>query len=105
MNNEEKIITMLEEMKSGMAGVTDRLGKMDERLTRMEDETRRIALIQENQVAKDIRHVAEGVDVINERLDRLDLENRLDALENDSDAAKAAWSALARDVARLKRAK
>ena len=68
MNNEEKILSMLESMKNDMNGMKNDMKDVKERLSNVEDKVLRINLAIENEIRPGIRLLAEGHKTLVDRL-------------------------------------
>jgi len=125
MNNEEKILEMLEkhgamlaEMKAAQNGMQTALAEMNSRLDRMETvqakqgeqleelDTRslRSAVLLETEVSRDIRLVYEGHAAIMEKLDTLTPKSRTEALEDDVAMLKDVVKLMRQEINELKKA-
>lgn len=94
MNNEEKILELLQAMQDDLSGVKAEQAEMKALLSR-------VAITQENIVLPRLEMLAEGHKNL---LDTLAPKNRVEALENEVDFLKTVIQALSRDVAELKQA-
>lgn len=108
MNNEEKILAILEkhgEMLAQMNGRMDQVGtrldQMQTTQTQMQDDIRRVNLRLELDVEKRFDAVNEGIDTI---LERLTPKSRVDELEADVIVLKTAVKAMAQRIAELEKA-
>lgn len=94
MNNEEKILQMLEEMRTDLAEVK---AEQEE----MKDILQKVAVTQEGVVLPQLQLLAEGHQNL---LDTLAPKSRVEALEEDVDTLKTVMRLLTHDVAELKKA-
>ena len=100
MNNEEKILALLVELKESMDkrfdavdtrldGMDKRMDAMDERLDELDARSLRTAVLLETEVARDIRLVYEGQEMLRQKLEELAPTERVEALEDDMTAVKS----------------
>lgn len=108
MNNEEKIIAMLEKLNSTVEQHGEMLEKhgeilvkLNDRMDKMQDELTCVRLRLELDVEKRFDAVNEGIDAI---LEKLVPQSRVEALDDDVIVLKTAFKALAQEVADLKKA-
>lgn len=101
MNTEEKILTMLSqiqadqtEMKANISGLKDTQEQMQATLTR-------VAVTQENVVIPQIKLLAEGHDLLLQKLAR---KERVDALEDDVALLKTVVKTMSQRIAELEKA-
>ena len=104
MTNEEKILAllekhgeMLEEMRSDISGIKDRLDQV-------EDRTQRTAVLLETEVDRKLSLLYEGHDTIMERLDKLASKSRVEELEGDVSLLKDAVRLMRQEISELKKA-
>ncbi len=116
MNNEEKILTMLEKMQGQINEMQGQIGNMQGQIGDMQGEIStiktsqaamqetltRVAITQENVVLPRIQLLAEGQTTI---LDKMPSKSRIEALEEDVSTLKAIIKFHAADIAELKAAK
>ena len=94
MNNEEKILQMLAEMKADMT-------EMKTEQAEMRDLLQKVAVTQEGVVLPQLKLLAEGHQNL---LDTLAPKSRVDELAEDVDTLKTVVRLLTHDVAELKKA-
>lgn len=94
MNNEEKILQMLQEMRTELTGI-----KTEQ--TEMRDLLQKVAVTQEAVVLPRLDLLAEGHQTL---LDTLAPKDRVEALEEEVDTLKTVVRLLTHDVAELKKA-
>ena len=94
MNNEEKILELLEQHGKLLADLRSDMSEMQTTLTK-------VAVTQENIVLPRLQALYEGQQNL---LDTLAPKNRVEALEEEVDLLKTAIRSLSRDVAELKKA-
>lgn len=108
MNNEEKILKVLEKMQeefSGMKETQDRmqedLSGMKENLSDLRQTATRVAITQENVVLPQLRLLAEGQQTL---LDTLAPKDRVDALEGDVALLKDLVRSMSQRITALEKA-
>lgn len=94
MNNEEKIIGMLEQVMQEVGGLKQEVGGLKQDLSG-------VKLHIENVTDKNIRILAEQHDDIIKRIERLSV---IDSMQMDIDTLKAAVSYLTNELAEIKKA-
>lgn len=132
MNNEEKILAMLTEMKADMtdmkagmadmktdmtgmkAGMADmkatqtaqgkQLDRMEERLDEVDARSLRSAVLLETEVAKNIQLVYEGQEMLRQKMEELAPKDRVEALESDVAMMKDVLKLMRLEIAELKKA-
>lgn len=108
MNNEEKILAILEKHSNLFEQLTSRMGQMHEEQKQMREEQKQmqddITAIRarlDYDVDKRFDAVNEGIDAI---LENLTPKSRVDALESDVTVLKTAVKMVTQEVAELKKA-
>lgn len=108
MNNEEKILSMLEAMKTDLAAVKSEQAAMRSELTDIKTEQasmsellQKVAVTQEAVVLPRLDLLAEGYTHLAETLAG---KSRVEKLEDEVDFLKTVVKALSKDVAELKKA-
>lgn len=101
MNNEEKILAMLTELKES---VDKRFDAVEERLDGLDTRSMRSAVLLETEVARDIRLVYEGQEMLRQKMEELAPKGRVDAVEDDVAVLKDAYKLLRMEVNELKKA-
>lgn len=104
MNNEEKIVEMLKQMQSDMAGVKADMEGMKERIVQIGERSQRTAVLLEADVAPKLQLLYEGHESIMEYLDKLATKSRVEVLENDVALLKDAVKLMRQEIAELKKA-
>lgn len=118
MNNEERILALLEEMRTditelkagqakleaGQEAMSGRLDRLEEHLDEVDSRSQRTAVILENDVARNIRLLFEGHEAIMEKLDTLASKDRVEVLESDVSLLKDAVKLMRQEIDELKRA-
>lgn len=115
MNNEEKILqlleqmnarqdktdAMLERMQEDISDIKTRVTNIEGRTERIETRVTKIEVTQENTVVPQIRLLAEGHDVIQNQIKNISV---IDRMQEDIDTLKAAVSYLSNELKALKEA-
>ena len=111
MNNEEKILQMLTEMKATQeemkAEIDKRFDGIEERLDELDARSLRSAVLLETDVARDIRLVYEGQEMLRQKMrlmEELTPKGRVEAVEDDVAVLKDAYKLLRMEVNELKKA-
>lgn len=111
MNNEEKILAMLEKHSEMLEALTEKVDRHGEQLTRLEERVEKIdersqrtAVLLETEVERKLNLLYEGHDAIMESLDQLASKDRVEALESDVSVVKDVVRQLRKDVNDLKKA-
>lgn len=118
MDNEEKIlellahmsadmVTMKEDMvtmKEDMVTMKADMAKMQEQIDRVDERSRRTAVLLETEVTQKLNLLYEGHGLIMESLDKLAPSDRVEKVESDVIVLKTAVKTLAQDVTDLKKA-
>ena len=101
MNNEEKILAVLEQQGKVLEEHSNLLTQLRSDMAEMQTTLTKVAVTQENIVLPRLQALAEGQQNL---LDTLAPKNRVEALEEEVDLLKTVIRALSRDVAELKKA-
>jgi len=101
MNNEEKILAMLEKHGEMLEKLNDRVDQIQDTQIKMQDDLTSVKLRLELDVEKRFDGVNEGIDAI---MEQLTPKSRVEALEADVVVLKTAIKALTQEVAELKKA-
>lgn len=118
MNNEEKILEMLTTLtekvdrlettqtKQGeqLTKQGDQLAYLTERVDEIDTRSLRSAVLLETEVARDIRLVYEGQEMLRQKMEELAPKGRVDAVEDDVAVLKDAYKLLRMEVNELKKA-
>jgi len=98
MNNEEKILALLENMATkddisaindNLSAVNSRLDRIENRVDKIENRVVKIEITQENQIVPNIKLLAEGHSLTVEKLDTLDtLVEKVEDIQNTVDVLK-----------------
>ncbi len=116
MQNEEKILGLLEQLVEDVSGLKQdvsglkqesaetkkELAALKEQMGRMDERLRRVELTQENMVLPQLRLLAEGNDTL---LARSAPVARVEAVENDVDMLKTVVRLHSQDISALKKAR
>lgn len=101
MNNEEKILQMLEKHGALLEGLQADMTEVKAEQKEMKDILQKVAVTQEGVVLPQLQLLAEGHQNL---LDTLAPKSRVEALEEDVDTLKTVMRLLTHDVAELKKA-
>lgn len=101
MNNEEKILSMLENLTATVEKQGEILEKHGEMLSSLQQTVTRIALTQENVVLPQLTLLAEGHDNL---LNTLARKDRIEALEDDVALLKSVIKSMAQRISDLEQA-
>lgn len=101
MNNEEKILALLEEMRTDITELKSGQEAMSDRLDRLESDVAGIKLRLENEVIQRFNLLAEGQQTL---LETLAPKSRVEELAEDQRLLKHVVALHSRDIAELKKA-
>lgn len=101
MNNEEKILAMLAEIKATQEKQGEMLERHDATLSDLQKTVTRVAVTQENVVLPNLQLLAEGHDTLLSTLARKD---RVEALEDDVALLKAVIKTMSQRITDLEKA-
>ena len=99
MNNEDKILAMLEqlqqgqaELQAGQASMQSDIQDLKSDMTEVKDRVLKIEIVQENRIVPHIQLISEGFGGMVDRLDRLDeLPDRVEDIQNTVSVMKYAF--------------
>lgn len=101
MNNEEKILAMLTQMQEDISGLKGDVSSLKDTQEQMQTTLTRVAVTQENIVIPQIKLLAEGHDLLLEKLAR---KERVEALEDDVALLKTVVKAMSQRLSDLEKA-
>lgn len=106
MNNEEKILALLEEIRATQEKHGEMLERHDETLSSLQQTVTRVALTQKNIVLKSLDALAEGQDLTHQRLKDKDLagKDELAELREEVRLLRTVVAQHTRDIEALKAA-
>lgn len=104
MNNEEKILALLEEIRATQEKHGETLEHHDEALSSLQQTVTRVALTQENIVLKSLDALAEGQDLTHQRLKDLAGKDELAELREEVRLLRTVVAQHTRDIEALKAA-
>lgn len=104
MNNEEKILALLEEIRATQKKHGGMLERHDETLSSLQQTVTRVALTQENIVLKSPDALAEGQDLTHQRLKDLAGKDELAELREEVRLLRTVVAQHTRDIEALKAA-
>lgn len=101
MTSEEKILEMLAKLT---AKVDKRFDAVEERLDELDTRSLRSAVLLETEVARDVRLVYEGQEMLRQKMEELAPKDRVEALEGDVAMLKDVIKLMRLEIAELKKA-
>lgn len=104
MNNEEKILALLEEIRATQEKHGEMLEHHDKTLSSLQQTVTRVALTQENIVLKSLDALAEGQDLTHQRLKDLAGKDELAELREEVRLLRTVVAQHTRDIEALKAA-
>lgn len=104
MSNEEKILAILEKHSEMMEKQGERLAYLTERVDKIDARSLRSAVLLETEVARDIRLVYEGQELLRQKVEALAPKDRVEALESDVAMMKDVLKLMRLEIAELKKA-
>lgn len=104
MNNEEKILEMLTQMRDEQKQMRAEMGQMQTEMGQMQTTLTRVALTQENIVLKSLDALAEGQDLTHQRLKDLAGKDELADLREEVRLLRTVVTQHSRDIEALKAA-
>lgn len=108
MNNEEKILQMLTELKESVDkrfdAVDKRFDAIDERLDEIDTRSLRSAVLLETQVARDIHLVYEGQEMLRQKMEELSPRERVEVLEDRVIALETIIKSMSKRLSALEKA-
>ena len=104
MNNEEKILMLLEGLTATVAKQGEQLAKQGERLEEMQETLTRVAVTQEGVVLPRIQMLFDGHSELKRELDTLATKEQVEELAADVDVIKTVVTRHSGDINKLKKA-
>lgn len=104
MNNEEKILAMLENLTSEVAQIQQEQKQMRADMSQMQTTLTRVAVTQENVVLKGLDALAEGQDLTHQRLKDLAGKDELAELREEVRLLRSVVAQHSKDIEALKAA-
>lgn len=104
MNNEEKILAMLENLTSEVAQIQQEQKQMRADMSQMQTTLTRVAVTQENIVLKGLDALAEGQDLTHQRLKDLAGKDELAELREEVRLLRSVVAQHSKDIEALKAA-
>ena len=111
MNNEEKILGMLEQINGRLDGMDGRLGRVESAqeemrgdISRMQETLTRVAVTQEGVVLPRLQLALEGHSELNRKMDALAPKERVEVLEDRVITLETAVKAMTKRLAALEKA-
>lgn len=104
MNNEEKILAMLTEMKSAQEEMKASQEDMHSDISQMQETLTRVAVTQEGVVLPRLQLALEGHAAITQKLETLSPKERVEVLEDEVTAMKTAMKMMMKRLDALEKA-
>ncbi len=104
MNNEEKLLTMLEKLTGDVTEIKGDISSLKERVDEIDTRSLRSAVILENDVAKKIQLVYEGQELLLQKMEELTPKSRTEVLEDDVAMLKDVIKLMRQEINELKKA-
>ncbi len=104
MNNEEKILEMLAKLTAKVDKQGDQLTYLTERVDEIDTRSLRSAVLLETEVARDVRLVYEGQEMLRQKMEELAPKDRVEVLEDDVAMLKDVIKLMRQEIAELKKA-
>lgn len=104
MTNEEMILEMLVQLKTDVSGINDRLGRVEDQVSQLDDKSQRTSVLLETEINHKLNLLYEGHGTIMEHLDKLASKSRVEELESDVVLLKDAVKLMRLEIEALKKA-
>lgn len=104
MNNEEKILEALVKLTAKVDKQGEQLTCLMERVDEIDTRSLRSSVLLETEVARDIRLVYEGQELLRQKVEKLAPKDRVEALEGDVAMMKDVIKLMRLEIAELKKA-
>ncbi|MEY8419798.1 hypothetical protein AALA83_11055 [Oscillospiraceae bacterium 44-5] len=104
MNNEEKILAILEKHGEMLEKIDQRMDRMEEHIDQIDDRSQRTAVLLEADIAPKLQLLYEGHGLIMESLDKLATKDRVEKLEDEIIVLKTAFKAMNQRITELEKA-
>lgn len=104
MNNEERILDMLTRLTADVTEIKGIVTKHSEHLDELDTRSLRSAVLLETEVARDIRLVYEGQEMLRQKMDELAPKERVEVLEDEVVALKSAMKMMVKRLEALEKA-
>lgn len=104
MNNEEKILEVLAKLTAKVDRQGDQLTYLTERVDEIDTRSLRSSVLLETEVARDVRLVYEGQEMLRQKMEELAPKDRVEVLEGDVAMLKDVIKLMRQEIAELKKA-
>lgn len=104
MNNEEKILEVLAKLTAKVDKQGEQLTYLTERVDEIDTRSLRSSVLLETEVARDVRLVYEGQEMLRQKMEELAPKDRVEALEGDVAMLKDVIKLMRQEIAELKKA-
>ena len=104
MNNEEKILELLEGLTKTVAQQGAQLAQQGEILKELDDRSKRTAVLLESDIAPKIQLLFDGHDELRRKMDKLATKEQVEELAGDVDIIRSVVSRHSSDISELKKA-
>ena len=104
MNNEEKILELLEGLTKTVAQQGAQLAQQGEILKELDDRSKRTAVLLESDIAPKIQLLFDGHDELRRKMDTLATKEQVEELAGDVDIIRSVVSRHSSDISELKKA-
>lgn len=104
MNNEEKILDVLVKLTAKVDKQGEQLTYLTERVDEIDTRSLRSSVLLETEVARDVRLVYEGQEMLRQKMEELAPKDRVEALEGDVAMLKDVIKLMRQEIAELKKA-
>ena len=104
MSNEEKILEVLAKLTAKVDKQGEQLTYLTERVDEIDTRSLRSSVLLETEVARDVRLVYEGQEMLRQKMEELAPKDRVEVLEGDVAMLKDVIKQMRQEIAELKKA-
>ena len=104
MSNEEKILEVLAKLTAKVDKQGEQLTYLTERVDEIDTRSLRSSVLLETEVARDVRLVYEGQEMLRQKMEELVPKDRVEVLEGDVAMLKDVIKLMRQEIAELKKA-
>ena len=104
MSNEEKILEVLAKLTAKVDKLGEQLTYLTERVDEIDTRSLRSSVLLETEVARDVRLVYEGQEMLRQKMEELAPKDRVEVLEGDVAMLKDVIKLMRQEIAELKKA-
>ena len=104
MSNEEKILEVLAKLTAKVDKQGEQLTYLTERVDEIDTSSLRSSVLLETEVARDVRLVYEGQEMLRQKMEELAPKDRVEVLEGDVAMLKDVIKLMRQEIAELKKA-